>query len=101
MSETIHFRSEDKSEYSIKVVDGAIYLDWYYPGSIYGGTGTEGQIGIGKEKVTEFLNSMNFEDISDFTQKIKNYDDNQWSNLRQVMRQFSTGSWTWSETDWS
>lgn len=101
MSKTIKFRSEVKSEYTIQTKEGSIELTWYFSGSVYGGTGTEGGITVGKEKVTEFLNSMNFEDLSDFIQKIKNYDDNQWSNLREEMRQFSTGSWTWSETDWS
>ena len=99
MSETINFRGADKSEYSIRIDDGSIELDWYFVGSMQGGAGTEGGITVGKEKVSEFLNSMNFKDLSDFINDIKIYDDSQWSNLKEILRSYSTGSWSWSESD--
>ncbi len=99
MSEVVSFRGEDASEYSIRILDGAIELDWFYRGSMYGGFGTEGGITVGEEKVPEFLKQMNFDDLPDLVNKIRIYDGHQWSNLKKEMRGFSTGSWNWADTD--
>jgi hypothetical protein len=99
MNESIKFKGEDFSEYSVKLINGSIEMDWYYRGSISGGTGTEGGITVGVENISKFLEAMGFRDLVDFFAEIKKYQIEEWRFLKQEMRKFCTGSWTWNETD--
>jgi hypothetical protein len=99
MNESIKFKGEDFSEYSIKMVDGSIEMDWYYRGSISGGTGTEGGITVGIENISKFLEEMKFNDLAEFFSGIEKYQIEEWQFLKQKMRKFSTGSWSWNDTD--
>jgi hypothetical protein len=99
MNESINFKGEDFSEYSIKMVNGSIEMDWYYRGSISGGTGTEGGITVGSENISKLLEEMGFQDLVDFFAGIEKYQIEEWRFLKQEMRKFSTGSWFWNETD--
>jgi len=99
MNESIKFKGEDFSEYSVKMVDGSIEMDWYYRGSISGGTGTEGGITVGIENISKFLEEMKFNDLAEFFSGIEKYQIEEWQFLKQEMRKFSTGSWSWNDTD--
>ena len=66
MNESIKFKGDDFSDYSVKMVNGSIEMDWYYRGSISGGTGTEGGITVGIENISKFLKGMEFKDLVDF-----------------------------------
>jgi len=99
MNESIKFKGEDFSEYSVKVVEGSIEMDWYYRGSISGGTGTEGGITVGAEKISKFLEEMRFTDLEDFIPRIKKYQIEEWQYLKEKMFEFRTSSWSWNETD--
>jgi hypothetical protein len=99
MNESVKFKGEDFSEYSVKMVDGSIEMDWYYRGSISGGTGTEGGVTIGRENISKFLEEMGFQDLVDFFAGIEKYQIEEWRFLKQEMRKFSTGLWFWNETD--
>ena len=99
MNESIKFKGEDFSEYSVKVVEGLIEMDWYYRGSISGGTGTEGGITVGIENIPKFLGEMKFRDLDEFFSGIRKYQIEEWRFLKQKMRKFSTNSWSWNETD--
>jgi hypothetical protein len=99
MNESIKFKGEDFSEYSVKMVDGSIEMDWYYRGSISGGTGTEGGITVGIENMPKFLEEMGFKDLVDFFAGIEKYQIEEWRFLKQVMRKFCTNSWSWNDTD--
>jgi hypothetical protein len=99
MTETINFKGEDFSEYSLTIVDGSIEMNWYYRGSISGGTGTEGRITVGIEKISHLLEEVKCTDLSEFLTKIKKYQIGEWQFLKMKMREFSTGSWSWNETD--
>ena len=99
MTETINFKGEDFSEYSIEIVDGSIEMNWYYRGSISGGTGTEGGITVGIEKISHLLEEIKCKDLGELLAKIKKYQIDEWRFLKVKMREFSTGSWSWNETD--
>ena len=99
MNESIKFKGEDFSEYSVKVVEGSIEMDWYYRGSISGGTGTEGGITVGTEKISKFLEEMKFTNLEDFIPRIKKYQIEEWQYLKEKMFEFRTSSWSWNETD--
>ena len=99
MNESIKFKGEDFSEYSVKMVDGSIEMDWYYRGSISGGTGTEGGITVGVENISKFLEEMKFKDLAEFFSGIEKYQIEELQFLKQEMRKFSTGSWSWNDTD--
>jgi len=99
MTEAIKFKGEDFSEYSIEIVDGSIEMNWYYRGSISGGTGTEGGLTVGVEKISRLLEEINCKDLIEFTTKIKNYQIGEWQFLKMKMREFCTDSWSWNETD--
>ena len=99
MTETINFKGEDFSEYSIEIVDGSIEMNWYYRGSISGGTGTEGGITVGIEKISHLLEEIKCKDLGELLAKIKKYQIDDWQFLKEKMRECSTGSWSWNETD--
>ena len=99
MNESIKFKGEDFSEYSVKVVEGSIEMDWYYRDSISGGTSTEGGITVGIENIPKFLDEMKFRDLEEFFSGIEKYQIEVWRFLKQEMRKFSTNSWSWNETD--
>ena len=99
MTETINFKGEDFSEYSIEIVDGSIEMNWYYRGSISGGTGTEGGITVGIEKISHLLEEIKCKDLGELLAKIKKYQIDDWQFLKEKMREGSTGSWSWNETD--
>ena len=99
MNESINFKGEDFSEYSVKMLDGSIEMDWYYRGSISGGTGTEGGITVGSENISKLLEEMGFQDLVDFFAEIEKYQIEEWRFLKQEMRKFCTNSWSWNDTD--
>jgi|LauGreDrversion4_1035100.scaffolds.fasta_scaffold386116_2 hypothetical protein len=99
MNESIKFKGEDFSEYSIEMVDGSIEMNWYYRGSISGGTGTEGGITVGIEKISYLLEEIKCKDLGEFMTKIRKYQIGDWQFLKEKMRECSTGSWSWNETD--
>ena len=59
MSDTVNFTAEDRSDYSIRVIDGTVKMECYLMGSISGGTRTECNHTIGLEKISDFLEAMN------------------------------------------
>ncbi len=99
MNELIKFKGADFSEYSVKVVEDSIEMDWYYRGSISGGTGTEGGITIGIENIPRFLNEMKFRNLEEFVSRIKKYQIEEWRALKQEMLKSCTNSWSWNETN--
>ena len=85
MTETINFKGEDFSEYSIEIVDGSIEMNWYYRGSISGGTGTEGGITVGIEKISHLLEEIKCKDLGELLAKIKKYQIDDWRFLKEKM----------------
>jgi hypothetical protein len=100
MSNSMNFTADDKSEYSIRIIDGTVKMDCYLMGSITGGTGTECFHTIGLEKVPEFLESMNSASLEDLIIAISKYKQSEWTNLHTKVCEHQTDSFVWSETNW-
>jgi len=101
MSDSVNFTAEDRSEYSIRVIDGTVKMDCYLMGSITGGTGTECFHTIGLVKISEFLEAMNSTSLEELMTAIGKYKgQEEWLNLHTKACEHQTDSFVWSETNW-
>ena len=100
MTDSINFTGEDFSEYSVRIKDSEIQMDWYHRGSMTGGTGTEGGHTIGRKNISKFLDEMNVANLEEFKTIIANYKLQEWRDLHTKICEFQTDSWMWSETNW-
>jgi hypothetical protein len=100
MSAPINFTADDRSEYSIRIIDGTVKMECYLMGSITGGTGTECFHTIGLAKVSAFLESMNSASLEDLMTAIGRYKQSGWINLHSRVCEHQTDSFVWSETNW-
>ncbi len=101
MSDSVNFTAEDRSDYSIRVIDGTVKMDCYLMGSITGGTGTECFHTIGLVKISDFLKAMNSASLEELMTAIGDYKrEEEWLNLHTKVCKNQTDSFVWSETNW-
>ena len=73
MSDSVNFTADNRSEYSIRIIDGSVKVECYLMGSITGGTGTECFHTVGLAKVPEFLEAMNSASLEELMTAIGKY----------------------------
>lgn len=101
MSAPINFTADDRSDYSIRIIDGTVKMECYLMGSITGGTGTECFHTIGLAKISEFLEAMNSKSLEELMTAIGKYKgQEEWLNLHTKACENQTDSFVWSETNW-
>jgi hypothetical protein len=100
VSDSINFTADNRSEYSIRIIDGTVKMECYLMGSITGGTGTECNHTIGAVNISEFLDSMNSASLEKLMTAIGKYKQEEWSNLHTQVCEHQTDSFVWSETNW-
>ena len=100
MSDSINFTADNRSEYSIRIIDESVKMECYLMGSITGGTGTECNHTIGRVNISEFLESMNSGSLEELMTTISKYKQVEWSNLHTQVCEHQTDSFVWNETNW-
>jgi hypothetical protein len=101
MSDWIKYRADDRSSYSIRLIDDEVRMECYLMGSITGGLGTECNHTIGAVKVSEFLLAMNSASLEELITAIGKYkEEDEWLNLHTKICKHQTDSFVWSDTDW-
>jgi hypothetical protein len=100
MTEPINFQDGKFDSYSLTLEKDLVKVDCYLLGSITGGTGTECGHTIQGPKIEDFLSSIGSDTITDLREKVKGYGAAEWQKIHQVIQNFQTDSWSWSETNW-
>ena len=100
MTEPINFQDGKFDSYSLTLEEDLVKVDCYLLGSITGGTGTECGHTIQGPKIEDFLSSIGSDTITDLREKVKGYGAAEWQKIHQVIQNFQTDSWSWSETNW-
>jgi len=99
MTEPINFQDGKFDSYSLTLEEDLVKVDCYLLGSITGGTGTECGHTIQGPKIEDFLSSIGSDTITDLREKVKGYGAAEWQKIHQVIQNFQTDSWSWSETN--
>lgn len=100
MTEPINFQDGKFDSYSLVLEVDLVKVDCYLLGSITGGTGTECGHTIQGPKLEDFLSAIGSDTITDLREKVKGYGAAEWQKIHQVIQNFQTDSWSWSETNW-
>jgi hypothetical protein len=101
MNAPINFTADDRSEYSIRIIDETVKMECYLMGSITGGTGTECFHTIGLAKVSAFFESMESVSLDELMRAIGKYkEEAEWVNLHTKVCKHQTDSFVWNETNW-
>jgi hypothetical protein len=100
MGQPISFQDGSFDSYTLTLEDSMVKIDCYLLGSITGGTGTECGHTIQGPKLKDFLSAIGSDTITDLREKVKGYEAAEWQKIHQVIQNFQTDSWSWSETNW-
>ena len=97
------FRYEDEAGGSIHLTfdSKAVRLDGYHKGSLSGGSGTEYNYAIVGPKVAEFYSQIGVKTAKALANKIPDYAPKDWEQLKSLVFELATETFTWGETDWS
>ena len=100
MTNPINFQNGQFDSYSLTLEENLVKLDCYLLGSMTGGTGTECGHTIEGPKIKDLLIALDSDSIANLREQVRNYDSTDWQKIHQLIQNFQTDSWSWSETRW-
>lgn len=100
MTNPINFQNGQFDSYSLTLEENLVKLDCYLLGSMTGGTGTECGHTIEGPKIKDLLIALDSDSIVNLREQVRNYDSTDWQKIHQLIQNFQTDSWSWSETRW-
>lgn len=100
MTNPINFQNGQFDSYSLTLEENLVKLDCYLLGSMTGGTGTECGHTIEGPKIKDLLIALDSDSIANLREQVRIYDATDWQKIHQLIQNFQTDSWSWSETRW-
>ena len=101
MNQTREFEINGGGFHALTIDDSQIKIESYTLGSLAGGTGTESLYTIDLTRRADFFTEMGIQNGEELFQRLDTYTENDWNNLRSMIKKYQTDSFFWMETDWS